>query len=368
VLNRNDFQRLLDGLRSEGYKVVGPVLRNGSVVYDELTRDADMPVGWVDEQSAGQYRLRKRADEALFGYAVGPHSAKQFLHPAAASLWQGVRAGMEPLAVKSKAPTRHAFVGLRACDLAAIRILDKVLIEGPYPDPVYGALRRDSFIVAVNCTSPGGTCFCVSMNTGPRVLPPFDLALTELLDNGAHRFLVDIGSERGADLLKGVPHHAATDEDVRAAETCMIEATSHMGRRLDTNDLRDILYAASEHPQWKDVAARCLSCANCTMVCPTCFCTSVEDVTDLKGETAQRSRRWDSCFTLGFSYIHGGSIRASALARYRQWLTHKLATWVDQFGTMGCVGCGRCITWCPVGIDITAEAAAIRTKASVRET
>jgi Fe-S oxidoreductase len=96
------------------------------------------------------------------------------------------------------------------------------------------------------------------------------------------------------------------------------------------------------------------------MVCPTCFCTTVEDVSDVTGDHAERWRRWDSCFTLGFSYIHGGSIRNSGKARYRQWMTHKLASWIDQFGTSGCVGCGRCITWCPVGIDITEEARAIR--------
>ena len=80
----------------------------------------------------------------------------------------------------------------------------------------------------------------------------------------------------------------------------------------------------------------------------------------LYGARAERWRKWDSCFTLDFSYIHGGSVRTSAAARYRQWLSHKLATWIDQFGSSGCVGCGRCITWCPVGIDITEEVAAIR--------
>ena len=96
------------------------------------------------------------------------------------------------------------------------------------------------------------------------------------------------------------------------------------------------------------------------MVCPTCFCTTVEDHSDLAGETAERVRSWDSCFTLDFSYVHGGSVRTETQSRYRQWMTHKLASWIDQFGTSGCVGCGRCITWCPVGIDITEEAAAIR--------
>jgi ferredoxin len=133
-----------------------------------------------------------------------------------------------------------------------------------------------------------------------------------------------------------------------------------MGRALDTSDLKGLLYGNLEHPRWDEVSQRCLTCGNCTLVCPTCFCSTVEDVTDLSGTETERTRRWDSCFSLDHSYIHGGSVRDSGRARYRQWMTHKLATWFDQFGSSGCVGCGRCITWCPVGIDITEEVRAIR--------
>jgi Fe-S-cluster-containing hydrogenase component 2 len=129
---------------------------------------------------------------------------------------------------------------------------------------------------------------------------------------------------------------------------------------MDTTGIRDLLYTNFDHPRWDNVAQRCLTCANCTMVCPTCFCTTVEDVSDVTGSHAERWRKWDSCFSQNFSYIHGGSVRSSAKSRYRQWMTHKLASWIDQFGSSGCVGCGRCITWCPVGIDITEEVRAIR--------
>jgi sulfhydrogenase subunit beta (sulfur reductase) len=132
-----------------------------------------------------------------------------------------------------------------------------------------------------------------------------------------------------------------------------------MGRYLETEGLASLLKSSPDHPRWDDVARRCLNCANCTLVCPTCFCTTVEDTTDLSGQHAERWRLWDSCFTLGFSYIHGGSVRSSAKSRYRQWLTHKLSNWHDQFDTPGCVGCGRCISWCPAGIDLTEEARAL---------
>ncbi|MBI3994646.1 MAG: 4Fe-4S dicluster domain-containing protein, partial [Nitrospirae bacterium] len=206
----------------------------------------------------------------------------------------------------------------------------------------------------------GGTCFCVSMKTGPRATAGFDLALTEVLESGRHTFTVEAGTERGAEVLRDLPHTEATEKDRAAVERIVAATASQMGRTLDTTDIKNLLYQNLEHPRWDEVATRCLSCANCTMVCPTCFCSTVEDVTDLTGEHAERWRKWDSCFTSDFSYVHGGTVRPSVKSRYRQWMTHKLATWIDQFGTSGCVGCGRCITWCPVAIDITEEVRAIR--------
>ncbi|MCA8921947.1 MAG: 4Fe-4S dicluster domain-containing protein, partial [Planctomycetes bacterium] len=145
-----------------------------------------------------------------------------------------------------------------------------------------------------------------------------------------------------------------------AGQRVVAAAAAAIERQLPQDGLPAALAAALEHPRWDDVAARCLTCGNCTLVCPTCFCTDVEDTSDLSGQVAERWRRWDTCFSLDFSALHGGSVRASGRSRYRQWLTHKLSTWHDQFGTSGCVGCGRCIAWCPVGIDITVEAAELR--------
>ena len=252
-----------------------------------------------------------------------------------------------------------ALIGVRACELAAIRIQDRVFLGGRHEDRDY-RLRRDGvFIVAVNCSEPAATCFCSSMQTGPRVDAGYDLALTELLD-GEHRILIEAGSERGIELLAALRRRDAYESDVSAAQAAIDTCAASMDRSLDTQDIRDLLMRNLEHPRWDEVASRCLTCGNCTLVCPTCFCSSVHDATDLAGGSAERTRVWDSCFSVDYSHIHGGSIRPSARARYRQWMTHKLATWVDQFGTSGCVGCGRCITWCPVAIDITEEAAAIR--------
>ena len=216
------------------------------------------------------------------------------------------------------------------------------------------------FVVAVQCGQAGGTCFCVSMETGPRATEGYDLALTEIVGDGRHEFLGEVGTERGAEVMAEVASRAAGAADVETADAIIERTAASMGRRMDTEGLKELLDRNLEHPRWDEVSERCLSCGNCTMVCPTCFCTEVDDIGDLAGVEAGHVRRWDSCFNLEFTYVHGGSVRDSPRSRYRQWMTHKLATWHDQFGTSGCVGCGRCITWCPVAIDITEEAAAIR--------
>ncbi len=368
-------------LQGKGYRLVGPTIRDGAVVYDEIERLADLPAGWKDAQAPGRYRLERRNDEALFGYTVGPQSLKRYFLPPTLRLLRARREGSGFIVMthepgepgeraeggRGDAPlAKLALLGVRACDLAAIDVLDRVLRQGDHADPHYASRREGIFIVAVNCTVPGGTCFCASMETGPRATEGFDLALTEVLTDGEHRFIVEVGSEPGSTLLSRVEARRANQQDIAAAEAAMEAAAGRMGRALDTREVKKLLYESAEHARWDDVAKRCLSCANCTMVCPTCFCTTVEDVTDLTGSRAERLRRWDSCFATAFSYIHGGSIRPSVKARYRQWMTHKLASWIDQFGTSGCVGCGRCITWCPVGIDITEEAAAMR--AAMRKT
>ncbi|HEX6508808.1 MAG TPA: 4Fe-4S dicluster domain-containing protein, partial [Chloroflexota bacterium] len=338
-----------------------PTVRDRAIVYDRVQSVDDLPAGWTDQQDGGTYRLSRRDDEALFGYAVGPQSWKKYLFPPVMRLWKARRDGNDLQLVEEDAvPPPLAFLGVRSCELRAIGIQDRVFMEGSYVDPEYAGRRESGFLIAVNCGHPAGTCFCVSMNTGPRADRGFDLALTEVIEPGNHYFVVEVGSDRGAEVLSRVPSRQAREDNVLAAAAVVDRAAQQMGRQMDTDDIKQLLYRNYEHPRWDDVASRCLSCSNCTMVCPTCFCSTVEDTTDLTGQEAERVRLWDSCFTTDFSYIPGGSVRVTPKSRYRQWMTHKLATWYDQFDTSGCVGCGRCITWCPVGIDITEEVAAIR--------
>ena len=361
VLTLDGLQALLAALQRRGYRTLGPRLRDGAIGYGDIASVADLPRGWTEEQDAGRYRLVRRDDHALFAYAVGPDTWKQFFHPPVETLWRSrcVDGEVEVIAAPEPAE-RLALIGVRSCELNAIAIQDRVLRDGDYPDTRYRARRNAAFIVAVNCGQAGGSCFCVSMDTGPRATRGFDLALTELLGSGAHRFLIETGSTAGAAVLAELPHRPAAPDEITAARALVEATAAAMGRSLEAGDVRELLLANLEHPRWDEVAGRCLSCANCTMVCPTCFCTGVADSSALDGAETARTQRWDSCFTADFSYLHGGSVRASTRSRYRQWLTHKLATWHDQFDSSGCVGCGRCITWCPVGIDLTEEVAAIR--------
>lgn len=368
TIDRDGLNRILAVLQKQGYETIGPRVESGAIVYGEVRTTEDLPVGYADTQGPGSYRLTKSDGAGLFSYVVGPVSWKKFLFPAELRLLSVHRRDgtMEVIDHAKTDPKRkRAFIGIRPCELAALAMQDTVFLSGPYRDPYYEAERRGLFLVAVNCTHPAATCFCSSMNAGPAATAGYDICLTELLEDSRHVFVAEAGSERGQEILKHVSAKESTETEIGSVRSKLEAAASSITRRLEVEGLPEYLKSGIEHPRWDNVARRCLSCGNCTQVCPTCFCSTVEDVTNLAGTEAHRTRKWDSCFTLEFSYIHGGSVRSSTKSRYRQWLMHKLGNWIDQFGTMGCVGCGRCITWCPVGIDITEEAHALRQQQSV---
>lgn len=352
VIDTTGLHQLVEELRRRGFSVVAPTLRDNAIVLAEIDSADELPYGWGVDVAPGSYRVRPRGDRFAFGHSAGPQSWKQFLHPQRQQVWSSEGRQPEPR-------TRYAFLGVRGCDLAAIGVLDRVLAGGEHPDGSYARRRNGAFVIAVNCTEPGGLCFCASMGTGPACGPGFDIALTERLDGDLGgetvTYLTEAGSPEGADLLGTIAARPARPAESRAAVAEIVSATTAMGRTMPETDLRQLLVDARGSGHWAEVASRCLTCANCTMVCPTCFCTSVSDVTDLSGEHAERWMEWASCFELDFTFIHEGPVRRSGASRYRHWLTHKLSSWHDQFGSSGCVGCGRCIAWCPTGIDITEE-------------
>lgn len=356
VIDSAGLALLVTDLQRRGYRVIGPTRRGEAIILAELAHADDLPHGWGVDVAPGSYRLRARADRAAFGHSAGPQSWKQFLHPPRQLVWSSdTPVGEAPAADEDARP--YAFLGVRGCDLAAIAVLDRVLAGGEYPDSGYTARRDGVFIVGVNCTEPGGLCFCTSMGTGPACGTQYDLALTERADGDSVTYLVEVGSAAGADVFGALAHRPALPQECDAAAAEIASAAHRMGRQMPEGDLRQLLIDSRESPHWQDVASRCLTCGNCTMVCPTCFCTSTSEVTDLTGEHAERWTEWSSCFELDFTFVHEGPVRQSGPSRYRHWLTHKLSSWHDQFGSSGCVGCGRCIAWCPTGIDITEEMA-----------
>jgi formate hydrogenlyase subunit 6/NADH:ubiquinone oxidoreductase subunit I len=401
ILAKPRFDDLIRLLVQDGYEVVGPRLEQGAIVYAPVQSARDLPIGWTDRQAPGSYRLEKRDDQAYFGYAVGPHAWKKYLFPPVLRLWQGQRTTTGfTIQEEGYDPPRRAFLGMRACELHALAVQDCVFInrDGQFTDPHYFKARQRLFLIAVECEHPGGTCFCVSMGTGPAVQPErvplvasqheegaeqaadegtarislplatsmrptgsvamsvCDLVLTELDD----AFVLRAVSPAGQGMVDRLGLSAASAAQIEEARRRVEAAAQTMARAVDVTDVRGLLHRNQEHPRWDDVAGRCLACTNCTLVCPTCFCSCTEDTTDLSLQTVERVRRWDSCFNPEFARVHGGNFRPSIRGRYRQWLTHKFASWFDQFDVSGCVGCGRCITWCPVGIDVTEEINAIR--------
>jgi sulfhydrogenase subunit beta (sulfur reductase) len=359
VIDDEGLGALIAKLRSRGLRTIGPVVRDGAIVHGEVAEVGDLPVGCHDQQQPGRYRLDQDEGPEVFGWAVGPASWKSEFFTPKETVWRAsVEDGKLTLSQPEAAAAPVAIIGARPCELAALGVLDRVLRDGAVADDRYTARREGAFVLAAECGTPAGTCFCTSMDTGPSARTGYDLALTELLEGG-HRFYVRVGSLMGAELLGQVPHRPAGGTERAGRQDLLSHAEDTMGRSLDTDGLPGLLARNLENPRWDEVAERCLSCGNCTLVCPTCFCSDVKDVSDVSG-AVERQRRWASCFDLDHSYLHGGAVRLTMASRYRQWLTHKLSTWWDQFDESGCVGCGRCIAWCPVGIDITEEAAAIR--------
>jgi ferredoxin len=361
-IQKPQLNQLISRLSQMGYQVVGPKVKDATIVLAPIVSISELPVGMDSEQAPGKFRLIQAGHQNYFDITSGPHSWKQFFFPPKSTLMQFHKDngnGEWRVEGDSHTTPRFAMLGVRPCDLAAIQIQDRVFIREEWCDPVYRDRRSEAFIIAVNCMEPCDTCFCASMGTGPKAESGFDLCLTELENN----FLIEIGSEAGRMAVGGADFswQPAGAFLVQTAQRGLEAARQKMGKELvDPESLQEQLLGNLDHPQWDQVAGRCLSCGSCTQVCPTCFCWDTFDNTLLPGDIISRERVWDSCFNPDYSYVFGGNTRPNTKARYRQWITHKFASWYAQFGTAGCVGCGRCITWCPAEIDHVDEINAIR--------
>lgn len=360
-----DYDRLpdlLNVLQAQGYRCVGPQVRDEAIIYDNLESIKQLPWGIKDEQKPGSYRLIRNETSAAFAWANGPQAIKPLLFKPKELLWKVTRDSEGRLSFQQAPPQAEliALFGVRSCDLAAMAVQDKVFIQDKYVDERYRAQRENLFIIVVNCSYSGGNCFCVSTGDGPEAKKGYDLVMTEI-ENG---FVIASGSEPGEKILVQLALVTAATAQTEHAQQGIERAIKMQSKKMPSVNVRDLLFSNLDHPRWDEVAERCLSCGNCTSVCPTCFCHTETEKPALDGADSEHAREWDSCFTAGHSYVHDTVIRDTTKARYKQWLTHKLGSWWDQFDTSGCIGCGRCVTWCPVGIDLTEEIAAISGKSN----
>jgi len=352
-LAREDLQQLISAIIDHGYACIGPQVQDEAIVYAELTSVNQLPMGINAEQGPGQYSLKKTSANKYFNWANGPQAIKPLLFTAREKLWQSSQSASGEISFHTLLPDVQqeiqpmAIFAARACDIAAMKLQDQHFLQQQYIDPYYQSRRENLLIIAVNCSQPAATCFCHSTADGPFAETGFDIALTEL----QHGFLVSVETEQGQKILEQISLRKHTEQQLLEADNILANASKQQ-RALPDINLQTQLFNQLTSDAWEQIASQCLSCGNCTSVCPSCFCHSEKDVPELDGKTSAHYREWDSCFNQGHSYIHGITIRAETSQRYRQWLTHKFASWHDQYGRSGCVGCGRCISWCPVGIDV----------------
>ena len=361
TMSPDDLAAMVAALCTEFDEVIAPVLVDGVIRMRPVDSVDELPQGTIDDQGPGSYRTTATGHPHRFSYVVGPDSLKAIVHPPRSPVWTMTRdeAGTVAVSITQPHPVRRAVLGTRACDIAALHRLGRTQLDGPHPDPHHVAARDGLFLIGVDCSRPAPTCFCESTGTGPFIDGGVDLALTEVDGDDGVQYGLRAGSERGREFAESLGLTRAEPGEIADADRA--RRGVHTTTRSMPADTPAIVLADLEHPQWDNVAERCLTCGNCTAVCPTCFCTDTDDQIGLDGNTARRDRVWDTCFSLEYSHLGSGPARSSPRSRYRQWLTHKLGTWHDQFGESGCVGCGRCITWCPVGIDLTAEVDALTT-------
>lgn len=329
VIEKSAIAALIDALL-ETHWVFAPVEREGVLGFERL-RNSDAVVLDVQNTRQAPKEVFFPRSETLFTYQDG---AVTPVPPA-----QDVR----------------VVLGIRPCDARSAVLLDKVFDGADYQDPYYVNRRRNTVLVGFACSDPLSTCFCTAVGGGPFSVEGLDLLWTDL----GERYLVETLTERGEALVAGHPQfRQAAQEDTSQKETIAARAGGMVGGP-DVQGVRETLDTLYDDPFWDELHQKCLGCAACSYLCPTCHCFDIADERVEAG--GRRVRNWDSCqFALFTQHGSGHNPRHSGKERMRQRVMHKFNYFVENFGEIACVGCGRCVRACPVNMDIRAVIEAIR--------
>ncbi|MFZ3069563.1 MAG: 4Fe-4S dicluster domain-containing protein [Anaerolineaceae bacterium] len=235
--------------------------------------------------------------------------------------------------------------GIRPCDAQAVTLLDTVFASSENHDPYWNTRRDTTIIVGMGCSDPCSTCFCTTVGSGPFSKPGFDALCTDLGDV----FAIEVFTDKGVSLFSHLSQ--STSEQDQQVEAIQQAATKGMEPVFETVDLKQKLDQQFESKYWEQISQSCLGCGICTFLCPTCFCFDIVD----EVQRGERVRNWDTCmFRIYSQEASGHNPLPSRKERTRQRLMHKYSYWLDHAGKIGCTGCGRCVRYCPVGLDIRA--------------
>jgi Pyruvate/2-oxoacid:ferredoxin oxidoreductase delta subunit len=318
ILPKPDLSRLIEEWKA-GATVYGPVRHRDIVAFEPLTG----------------------SDEGELCLAANTcYPPKSLFLPQSEPMLRAGMLGLEPVEALT---AKRVVLGIRPCDARACQLLDHVFAGAEYADPYWSEKRRQTTLVALGCTDPCQTCFCTSVGSGPFDGRGVDVVLTDIGDG----YVAETNSERGHALLETLTD--ASQNQIEAASKAKVRAREAVKEPFELDGIVDTLYSLFDDEVWYEVQQSCLGCGVCTFLCPTCHCFDIVD----EAQRGERVRNWDTCmFRIYSQEASGHNPRPTNVERTRQRILHKYAYFIEWFDEVGCTGCGRCVRYCPAGIDI----------------
>lgn len=325
LISKQDLNKLVDDLVGKG-EVFAPVQKEDLCLFSKVTSSQQVVIN--------SKKTKKPLKEIFFGQSEELISFKV------------AKKDVEILDSKENGKKR-VVIGSRPCDAVSLPILDAVF-SWDYKDSFYLDKRKNTTIVSIACDEIEESCFCTSFgDISPSSREGSDLLLTAMGDD----YYVEVVSEKGSKIIEDNSGLFKDVEDVGAKDQKQEKVKEKVKRSLKIEGLKEKLDINFESPIWQEISQKCLGCAACTYLCPTCHCFDIQD--EMKKSVGKRVRNWDSCAFGHFTQMPGHQPRTKRFQRFRQRVMHKFKYYVDKFNKIACVGCGRCIENCPVNMDIT---------------